>query len=109
MSKDIKYWVMPSDPNRSDEEKEFKENNNLTEYNCGRHQKIKIDDIVYLYISAPIQAIRFKTKVVSMVENKLTLKLIKKLKSEKSQFQTFTRTWIARTPTKKSRNQRSIT
>ena len=86
MSKDIKYWVMPSDPNRSDEEKEFKENNNLTEYNCGRHQKIKIDDIVYLYISAPIQAIRFKTKVVSMVENKLTLKLIKKLKSENLNF-----------------------
>ena len=81
MDKDISYWIISSDPNKFDVEKVFEEDNSV-EWSRGQYT-ISKDDIVYIYISKPIQAIKFKTKVASVVENTMVLKLVKRLNPKK--------------------------
>ena len=81
MDKDIIYWIISSDPNKFDVEKAFKEDDSV-EWSRGQYT-ISKDDIVYIYISKPIQAIKFKTKVASVVENTMILKLVKRLNPKK--------------------------
>ena len=82
MDKDISYWIISSDPNKFDVEKAFEEDNSV-EWDRGRYTGINKDDIVYIYISKPIQAIKFKTKVANVIENIMVLKLVKRLNPEK--------------------------
>lgn len=76
MDTNITYWLMPSNPEFGfDVEKAFKENS-FVEWDR-KNNKICINDIVYIYTVEPFQAIRFKTKVTKIVENILTLELVK--------------------------------
>ena len=76
-----KYWIISSNPDEFDVEKAFKEDDSV-EWSRGQYT-ISKDDIVYIYISKPIQAIKFKTKVASVVENTMVLKLVKRLNPKK--------------------------
>ena len=82
MDKDISYWIISSDPNKFDVEKAFEEDNSV-EWDRGRYTGINKDDIVYIYISKPVQAMKFKTKVANVIENTMVLKLVKRLNPEK--------------------------
>ena len=82
MDKDISYWIISSDPNKFDVEKAFEEDNSV-EWDRGRYTGINKDDIVYIYISKPVQAMKFKTKVANVIENIMVLKLVKRLNPEK--------------------------
>ena len=76
-----KHWIISSNPDEFDVEKAFKEDNSV-EWGRGQYT-ISKDDIVYIYISKPIQAIKFKTKVANVVEDTMVLKLVKRLNPEK--------------------------
>ena len=76
-----KHWIISSNPDEFDVEKAFKEDNSV-EWSRGQYT-ISKDDIVYIYISKPIQAIKFKTKVANVVEDTMVLKLVKRLNPEK--------------------------
>jgi len=76
-----KYWIISSNPDEFDVEKAFKEDDSV-EWSRGQYT-ISKDDIVYIYISKPIQAIKFKTKVANVIENIMVLKLVKRLNPEK--------------------------
>lgn len=85
MDTNITYWLMPSNPEFGfDVEKAFKENS-FVEWDR-KNNKISINDIVYIYTVEPFQAIRFKTKVTKIVENILTLELVKILDPKKFNF-----------------------
>lgn len=77
-----KYWIISSNPDEFDVEKAFEEDNSV-EWDRGRYTGINKDDIVYIYISKPIQAMKFKTKVANVIENIMVLKLVKRLNPEK--------------------------
>ena len=62
MEKKTKYWLIPNNPNVYDAIGAFKE---LKEIDWGNksNNKFKIGDIVYIYVSKPIQSIAIKTEV----------------------------------------------
>lgn len=81
----IKYWLIPSNP---------KEYNAVEELGKGsvwwsnKLNNMKIDDIVYIYISQPIQQISIKTRIIDTDEEKkvFCLELIRFLDSDKLHF-----------------------
>jgi hypothetical protein len=60
---DIKYWIFSSNPEQYDAIENFEIYENIYWENPSNN-KIEIDDIVYIYISRPIQKIAIKTQVL---------------------------------------------
>ena len=59
-SKEVGKWIVPANPKYYDIESEFKDGGN---YLWKQGKGIKKGDIVYIYVGAPISAIRYRCKV----------------------------------------------
>lgn len=64
LSNKLTYWILPCNDENYDIEKAYLEHHTLDWYQTTK--KIKIDDIVYIYKTAPHQIIRFKCIVTAV-------------------------------------------
>ncbi|WP_305152041.1 MmcQ/YjbR family DNA-binding protein [uncultured Dubosiella sp.] len=76
-----KSWVIPSKPSVYDVEKAFRESDTIVWHRKANMQK---GDLVFIYLSAPIQQIRFACQVVEADEKdkRMTLRKIKRYDDE---------------------------
>ena len=77
-----KYWLIPSNPEDFDAIEELKKG---TVWWSNKLNNMQINDIVYVYISKPVQKISIKSKIVDIDEDKkiFCLELIEFLTSDK--------------------------
>ncbi|MBR1376422.1 MAG: MmcQ/YjbR family DNA-binding protein [Bacilli bacterium] len=68
-------WIIPANPKYFDVISYF-ENNNIVKWH--RNINMKVKDIVYIYMGSPYSSIMYKCEVVDVLNDDITLKLVRK-------------------------------
>ena len=79
-----KEWIIPANPKYYDIVNAFNDKDTIT---WRKSHKFMVNDIVYIYITEPYAYIMFKCVVISLDENIMTLKLLKRYNDNEFTFE----------------------